>query len=135
MEELRLFLETSTIHGLGWIASSKRYLRLGWILVVIGGFSAAGYMIYSSFNNWRKNPVVTTIETLPISEITFPNVTVCPPRGTTTNFNFDIQQSEKMNIDVDTRKNLIEFAIDVIQEDCYKEMLRNMDKVQEENRY
>ena len=135
MEEFRTFLETSTIHGLGWIASTKRYLRLAWILVVIGGFSAAGYMIFSSFKSWKDNPVTTTIETLPISEITFPNVTVCPPKGTSTNFNFDLLQSEKMKINDEGRNKLTEYAIEVIQEDFYRDMINKMDIVVEENKY
>ena len=135
MEEFKTFLETSTIHGLGWIASSKRCARFAWLLVVFGGFSCAGYIIYSSFDNWYKNPTTTTIETLPISEITFPNVTICPPKGTSTNFNFDLLKSEKFKLAEITRRKLIEYATDIIQENFYKETLRNIEIVQERKKY
>ena len=87
MEKLNTFLESSTIHGLSYIAAGRKYVRLFWILVVIGGFSGAGVIIYQSFQSWADSPVKTTIETLPITEITFPKVTVCPPKNTYTDLN------------------------------------------------
>ena len=96
MEHVKDFLDTSTIHGFSWISSNKRFARLFWILIVVGGFSAAGYLIYSSFHNWGQSPITTTVETLPISQITFPNVTVCPPKDLFLNLNYDILQSEKV---------------------------------------
>jgi len=81
MEHIKAFLDTSTIHGLSWISVSRKWSRLFWIMVVFGGFVGAGTLIYNSFHNWYQSPITTTIETLPISEITFPNVTVCPPEN------------------------------------------------------
>ena len=74
MEHVKEFLDNSTIHGLSFISSTRRFSRLFWILIVIGGFSGAGYIIYTSFYNWGQSPITTTIETLPISELTLPNV-------------------------------------------------------------
>merc|ERR1711963_1098999 len=89
--EFQNFLETSTIHGLGHIASKKNLARVFWITVVGVGFSVAGSLIYHSFNAWDENPVRTTIETRPIDEIIrFPKVTVCPPKNTYTNLNYDL---------------------------------------------
>ena len=63
---LKAFFESSTIHGLVYIATTKhRLIRLFWILVVIAGFTGAGVMIYQSFQSWADSPVKTTIETLP----------------------------------------------------------------------
>ena len=76
IQEIKQFLESSTVHGLSYISTAKKWSRLFWILVVIGGFSGAGYLIHVSFDNWKQSPILTTIETLPISQITFPNVTV-----------------------------------------------------------
>ena len=84
MEVVKSFFESSTIHGLAYIATRKKYVRLFWILVVMAGFSEAGFLIYTSFRAWDESPVKTTIETLPITEITFPKVTVCPPKNTYT---------------------------------------------------
>ena len=90
MEVLRTFLESSTIHGLVYISTTKKNLaRIFWILVVITGFIGAGVMIYNSFQSWRDSPVKTTTETLPITEITFPKVTVCPPKNSYTDLNYD----------------------------------------------
>ena len=55
--------------------------------MVTAGFTGAGVMIYHSFQDWNDSPVKTTIETRPIAEITFPKVTVCPPRNTNTDLN------------------------------------------------
>ena len=40
--------------------------------------------------SWSKNQISTTLETLPISEVRFPKVTVCPPRNSFTNLNYDL---------------------------------------------
>ena len=85
MEVVRTFLESSTIHGVGYISSTRKNSRLFWIFVVILGFTGAGLLIRSSFTSWSESPIKTTIETLPISEITLPKVTVCPPKNTFTN--------------------------------------------------
>ena len=84
MEEVRNYLESSTVHGLGYISTTRRLVKLFWIAVVITGFTGAGVMIYQSFDAWEESPVKTTIETQPITEITFPKVTVCPPKNTYT---------------------------------------------------
>ena len=88
MDGIKEFLETSTIHGLTYISSSKSPLtKVFWIAVVIGGFLTAGFFIESSFDTWSSSPVATTIETLPIGRAKFPAVNVCPPEGTFTNMN------------------------------------------------
>ena len=69
MEGVRVFLESSTIHGLSYISTTSRLVKIFWILVVIGGFTGAGVLIYQSFQAWNESPVTTTIETLPITEI------------------------------------------------------------------
>ena len=73
----------------------QRKARFFWILVVIFGFSIAFYMIVSSFQNWSENPATTTIETLKIDKITFPKVSVCPPKRTFLNLNYDIMNSDQ----------------------------------------
>ena len=135
MEQVKEFLDTSTIHGLSWISSARRWSSLFWILVVIGGFSGAGFLIYESFDNWKKSPITTMIETLPISQITFPNVTVCPPKNSFLNLNYDIKQSENVKLDNKTRHELTDFALDVIQSEFYKEMIANLSKVEDPDRY
>ena len=97
--DLKQYLEGSTIHGLAYISSSSRFKRLFWVLVVVTGFTAAGILIYQSFANWEESPVSTTIETLPISEITLPKITVCPAKNTYTNLNYDLEMMGNRTID------------------------------------
>ena len=89
MEGVGTFLESSTIHGLTYISTTKKYARLFWFLVVTSGFVGATLLIKESFDSWSESPVKTTIETIPISELKFPKVTVCPPRDTMTDLNYN----------------------------------------------
>ena len=135
MEKIKPFLELSTIHGLYYISNGGKWSRLFWIFVVIGGFTGAGYLIYESFDNWKKSPITTTVEILPISQINFPNVTVCPPKNSFLNLNHDIQQSENIKLDNDTRNELFDYALDVMLMEFYKEMMTNLSKIEDPDRY
>ena len=106
VEHIRLFLESSTIHGLAHISTFRKYVRLFWIVVVIAGFTGAGVLINTSFQSWDESPIMTTIETLPIKDFKFPKLTVCPPKDTYTNLNIDIVMLENMTLDENTRKEL-----------------------------
>ena len=135
MEHFQSFLETSTIHGLSWISSTRRFSRFLWVVIVISGFSTAGYLIYSSFNNWNESPISTTIETLPISQITFPNVTICPPRNSYLNLNYDLVQSEKLNLSNEAQNEILEFAREAITDAHHEEVMTNLSKMEDPNRY
>ena len=135
-EVLKQFLESSTIHGLQYISSTRSILRLTWILIIVAGFSFAAILIYESFDNWNKNPITTTIETLPITEITLPKVTVCPPKGTYTNLNYDFETLKKRkHFNETTRNELLRYAIAKIQNHVHKEIMTNMSKILEEKQY
>ena len=135
MENVTKFLESSTIHGLAHIATGRKYVRLFWTLVVIFGFTGAGILIHSSFQSWDESPVKTTIETLPIKEITFPKVTVCPPKNTYTDLNYDLMMTENMTMDNDTRQKLAHYAEELLYDHLYKDIMRNMSKLEESDRY
>ena len=92
-------------------------------------------MIYTSFHNWKQSPITTTMETIPISQIKFPNVSVCPPRNSFLNLNYDFRQSENIEIDNNTRKELVESALDVIQDEFHKEIMTNLSKLGDPDRY
>ena len=106
MDGVREFLESSTIHGLAYLAKSKPVVRVIWLGVVLTGFSVAAVLIQQSFSSWAKSPITTTIETRPITEIDFPNVTVCPPRNSFTSLTPDLVKSRNINFDVEKRKTL-----------------------------
>ena len=80
MDQLKEFLESSTVHGLVYISTTQQFSRLFWVVVVVSGFSVAGLMINQSVADWRDSPVSTSTETLDIANITFPPVIVCPPK-------------------------------------------------------
>ena len=135
MEEFRHFLESSTIHGLQYISSSRKLFRVFWMCIVFAGFSGAGYMIYRSYKGWQDNPISTTIETKQMSDITFPKVTVCPPRDTYTNLNYDLMRAENITLDFETRTKFSEYATNIVQDIFFKKSLKKFKKLQEENRY
>ena len=116
MEDIKNFLDISTIHGLAWISITKRWSRLFWILVVIAGFTTAIFMIHESFSSWEENPITTRVETLPISEITFPNVTICPPQNFFLDLNDDLLEAEKFELDNNTRAELLSFMVTELTE-------------------
>ena len=135
MENLKLFLETSTIHGLFHVSNTRKHMRLFWIIVVIACFTGAGVMIYQSFESWSDSPVKTTIETRPIEDITFPNITICPPKDTYTDLNYDLKMIENKTFNESTKKNLQEYAIRLINKYSYEEALTNLMKgLQEKKR-
>ena len=114
------FLESSTIHGLSYIAGNRRLVRLFWICVVITGFTGAAVMIQQSFSSWADSPISTTIETRPITEIDFPNVTVCPPRNSFTSLIPDLVRSRKMMFDDQKRLELSNSVLDAVFDANYK---------------
>ena len=135
MKEFKHFLDSSTIHGVQHVSSERSCFRLIWIFVIVCGFSISFYLINNSFSNWNQSPITTTIETVPITQMTFPKITVCPPRNTKTNINVDLIEAENIDFDEDTRNELLNFARDVIQDDFYNQMMTNLSKLHEENRY
>ena len=164
MEGVRNFLESSTIHGLAYIAKSGKYVRPFWTITVIAGFTCAGFLIYASFNDWRENPIKTTVDTRPITELTFPKVTVCPPKNTYTDLNYDLMMLENMTLDQEKRNELANTVNDILYDNYaqfminerniwessntshekgneklydtfYNEVMRNLRKLEENDRY
>ena len=135
MDHFNTFLNSSTIHGIHFIPKTKKFGKLFWILVVISSFTAASLLIYESFHNWDLSPVSTTVETVAISKLPFPNVTVCPPKKAGLGLNFDIVQAEKLKLKNETRNELFKIAIQVILDDENIEIMFNLSKIYEQNRY
>ena len=104
------FLESSTIHGLVYISTAKRFAKLFWILVVVLGFTISGLLIKQAVYNWKHSPIKTTVETTPISDFTFPTVSVCPPQDTFTHLNYVLMKLNSVTMTNDSRHQLNEFA-------------------------
>ena len=70
MRVFKEFLESSTIHGLSYISTSKSSLeKLSWASFVLTGFSLAAYLITSSYIAMQDSPVSTSISTHPTSSL------------------------------------------------------------------
>ena len=52
----------------------------------------ASYLINSSYVDWSNSPVSTSISTVPIEDLPFPKVTVCPVKGANTALNYDLMK-------------------------------------------
>ena len=137
METVKTFLESSTIHGLAHISTTSKCVRILWTFIVFTGFIGASVIIFQSFQVWNESPVKTTIETLPIHEVTFPKVTVCPPKDTYTNLNYDFIMANHMTINNQTRDELVNFIFLNYHDKKYEEIMKNMSVVQfiEKSRY
>ena len=72
MDDFKIFLEASSIGGLNFIATTRKFGRIFWILVVFISFTLSFIEIRNLFYNWSKNPITTTSENLPISDIQLP---------------------------------------------------------------
>ena len=114
---LRQFLESSTIHGLVHISTAKsRASRTTWVAIVVASFAIAIYMITGSYKEWQESPVSTTITTHPITELEFPTVTVCPPRGSNTVLNHLLEKVKGVNFTDKERQELLEISREVFLE-------------------
>ena len=120
MEVFKEFLESSTIHGLVYISTSKsRLLRLLWIAIVVTAFSVALKLISNSYMEWSRDPVSTSVATHPIEQLEFPNVTVCPPKGFNTALNYDLMKMKNITLSTATKKELVDEAKIAILNDSY----------------
>ena len=123
MTGLKEFLETSSIHGLVYLATTEKVTRLVWMFVVMAGFAGAAVLIQQSLSSWEANPVSTTLKIRPIEEIPFPRVTVCPPENTFTTLNLDMETMETKTLDQLTKKALNDTLPSVIFDSDFEEKL------------
>ena len=135
MDIFETFLQTSSINGVNHIARGGCCSRLFWIFVVTCGFTVAGILINQSFRSWAESPIRTTIETKPITQLTLPTLTVCPPNNKFTFQNVDHMNLEGILLNNQTKEDLTFYAFDQFQEAFYKELWTNMSKLEEENKF
>ena len=111
MNVAREFLETSTIHGLNYISSSKTVAAKAiWVIIVSISFGVAGFMINNAYLEWQESPIATSIKTYPISKLDFPSVTVCPPRGSNTALNHVLERVNNRNFTEEKRQKLLRIS-------------------------
>lgn len=114
-ETVREFLEYSTIHGMVFISTSRsKLLRLFWLVVVTAGFTGSILLIENNFTAWRRSPISTTIQTVPIRDVQFPSVIVCPPPQTFTGLHIDLERTRNTKLDNVTLHTLLDFIPDAV---------------------
>ena len=96
MNILRDFLESSTIHGLAHISTSRsKGAKLVWFFCVLLSLSIAIILIWKTTKEIQDDPFSTATTTHPISELNFPMVTICPPKGTNTAINNGLMKARE----------------------------------------
>ena len=125
--KIREFLESSTIHGLVHISTAKsKTAKAIWVAIVVACFAFAIHMIVDSYKEWQESPVSTTITTHPITELEFPTVTVCPPRGSNTALNHLLEKVKDVNFTKEERQELLDISKEVFIEIPNKKYARKM---------
>ena len=128
------YLENASIHGLKYITHSRKLMKLFWILVVLSGLTGSVVLIYESFESWAKRPISTTIEPKAIKDLRFPRLTVCPPENTFTDLNYDLLKHNH-KLDNNTTIELIDYAMEVIQDHMHQNIMSRLKTFEEENRF
>ena len=66
-----------------YVADSKLPILTNflWLIICICSSTFAIYLVTESYTSWQKEPVITTLKSVgkPVTEITFPTVTICSP--------------------------------------------------------
>ena len=63
-------------------------------------------IINNSYAKWHQSPIDTTISTKPISDLEFPVVTICPPKGSNTALNYDLMKLKNRTLSREDREFL-----------------------------
>ena len=82
VDTTKQYSSTTTIHGISYLAGDdvSGVERLLWTIVVLFAIVLTTFQVVTLYNDWQDQPVITTLDTaaLPIEEIEFPAVTICP---------------------------------------------------------
>eukprot|EP00095_Tigriopus_kingsejongensis_P009175 maker-scaffold145_size311916-snap-gene-1.10 protein:Tk09175 transcript:maker-scaffold145_size311916-snap-gene-1.10-mRNA-1 annotation:"GE16304" len=71
------YLRETTVHGFRYVADGNNFVeRIFWIFWIICGFSCSYYMVSQSVLEDKNNPILTTIDTISVTTVPFPAVTV-----------------------------------------------------------
>ena len=94
-----------------------------------------------SFQSWSVKPISTTVETLPIGQIQFPKVTICPPKDTITDLNQVLNEFGNKTFQYDilnestTGYQVREKFTTFFQNEDFKRKLSKVDLFYENERY
>jgi acid-sensing ion channel, other len=80
------YAETTTIHGVCYVGDPNRLWieKLFWVFVIIVSGYLCTVVILDSWKRWNDNQVIVSFDSknLPVDEIPFPAVTICPEAKT-----------------------------------------------------
>ena len=99
------------------------HYQIVWSLLVVTSFIISGVLVNDSFTAWEESPTVTSMRTLPISEASFPEVTLCPPEGHNTVLNYDLLNLNQLDIDKRAREELFLELMKLLYSHKYEEYL------------
>lgn len=76
------YIENCTIQGVKYIGEKNRHWieKLFWIVAITCCFITCSFLIYEIYKKWLQDPLLVTFadSAIPISDIPFPAVTICP---------------------------------------------------------
>lgn len=82
MKTLTEYTSTSVIHGVSYTTPDGRMAveRVIWVILVSLAFAFAAHEVRILYEHWQENPVLTVLDTvtLPIEDVEFPAITICP---------------------------------------------------------
>ena len=86
VETVRDYSLESSIHGLSYLGNRNHSGcgRVFWMLTVLLALGCTSNQVFQIWSQWLDKPVETTLDTisLPVEEIDFPAVTLCPQGST-----------------------------------------------------
>ena len=103
-----------------------KFAKCVWIVLICLSFFGAWSLISQSYNDWSSHPVATSISTHPISDLDFPTVTVCPPKGSHTALNYDLAKADNESLTEKDRTGLKKDIFEIFLEPFNKDFVRNM---------
>ena len=103
-----------------------KLVKFAWFFIVCTGFLFAGVIINNSYAKWQESPIATTISTKPISDLEFPVVTVCPPKGSNTALNYDLIKADNVTLTTADRDRIREKTFQIFIESSHEEFATHM---------
>ena len=100
--------------------------KLLWSIVVCISFLTAAYLINKSYIEWQESPVYTSSSTHSLAGLDFPNVTVCPPKGSHTALNYDLMKADPDFLTEEDRDRLKKDAARIFVKSSHEEYVKTI---------
>ena len=74
------YASATTIHGISYLSNENRKIeRFLWLVVVVAAMMFTLLQTTTLYTDWQNEPVIRTLDSIiPITDIEFPAVTICP---------------------------------------------------------